>query len=42
MLTISQPYLAGVLAGSVFLVGVRWFTTILPSESYRKFTVILC
>ena len=35
MLTATQPYLAGVFAGTCFWVGVRWITKILPSEIIR-------
>ena len=38
MLTKSQPFLAGVFAGTLFLVGVRWLTKILLSKCcYRVY-----
>jgi palmitoyltransferase ZDHHC13/17 len=33
MLTSFQPWLAGIFAGSLFLVGVRWLTVVLPGKS---------
>ena len=38
---IEQPWLAGIFAGTLFWVGLRWLTTILPGMHYLYYEKIL-